>query len=49
MSNIATFNVDDGFVEGLLRGYRIGFITDAVSLLITCFSWEGRKARALAL
>ena len=32
MVSISTFNVDDGFAEGLLRGYRIGFLTDTVSL-----------------
>ena len=31
MSNIAMFNVDNGFVEALLRGYRLGFLTDTVS------------------
>ena len=32
MATLSTFNIEDGLAEGLLRGFRIGFLTDAVSL-----------------
>lgn len=39
--DLTTFNIHHGFPEGLVRGYRSGFLSDQVSVVAVCavFKW----------
>ena len=41
---LATFNIQHGFIEGLIRGYRSGFLDDVdYHHLTQCESIEGKE------